>query len=149
MTLANLSDGDARAALNGLEMAVNSQIVSGEETFKNGSISGVTEHTGKHSTESVMNGVQNKILVTPDHVNEVLQRKRVAYDRNGEEHYNMISALHKSIRGSDANAALYWLARMLEGGEQPLYIARRLVRLASEDIGKSRKTQLNKKCCFL
>jgi len=57
------------------------------------------------------------------------------YDKDGEEHYNIISALHKSMRGSDANAALYWLARMLEAGEDPLYVARRLVRFASEDIG--------------
>jgi putative ATPase len=57
------------------------------------------------------------------------------YDKNGEEHYNIISALHKSIRNSDENAALYWLARMLEGGEEPLYVARRLVRFASEDVG--------------
>lgn len=58
------------------------------------------------------------------------------YDRNGDEHYNIISALHKSIRASDDSAALYWLARMLEGGEDPIYIARRLMRAASEDIGK-------------
>ena len=57
------------------------------------------------------------------------------YDKNGDEHYDIISALHKSIRGGDQNAAVYWLARMLEGGESPLYIARRLVRIASEDIG--------------
>ena len=66
-----------------------------------------------------------------------LRRGYVNYDRNGDEHYDMISALHKSIRGGDDNAALYWLARMLEGGEKPLYIARRLVRIASEEIGKS------------
>ena len=62
-------------------------------------------------------------------------QKSLAYDKNGEEHYNIISALHKSMRGSDADAALYWLARMLEGGENPLYVARRLIRFASEDIG--------------
>ena len=67
-------------------------------------------------------------------IEEALQRS-LAYDKNGEEHYNIISALHKSMRGSDADASLYWLARMLEGGENPLYIARRLIRFASEDIG--------------
>ncbi len=67
-------------------------------------------------------------------IEEALQ-KSLAYDKNGEEHYNIISALHKSMRGGDADAALYWLARMLEGGENPLYIARRLIRFASEDIG--------------
>ncbi|HEY1865677.1 MAG TPA: hypothetical protein VGG55_01305, partial [Candidatus Acidoferrales bacterium] len=64
-----------------------------------------------------------------------LQRKFLNYDKAGEEHYNLISALHKSVRNSDADAALYWLARMLESGEAPLYVARRLVRMASEDIG--------------
>ena len=74
--------------------------------------------------------------VTIDDIKEGFQRSHVSYDRNGEEHYNIISALHKSVRGSDENAALYWLGRMLVGGEEPLYIARRLVRMASEDIGK-------------
>jgi len=64
-----------------------------------------------------------------------IKRGYVNYDKNGDEHYDIISALHKSIRGGDENAAVYWLARMLEGGESPLYIARRLVRIASEDIG--------------
>ncbi|KAI9280941.1 DNA polymerase III, clamp loader complex, gamma/delta/delta subunit [Umbelopsis sp. AD052] len=70
------------------------------------------------------------------------QRSHLLYDRNAEEHYNIISALHKSIRGSDADAALYWLGRMLQGGEDPLYIARRLVRAASEDIGLADNTAL-------
>jgi putative ATPase len=68
-------------------------------------------------------------------IKEAFQKSHLFYDKNGEEHYNIISALHKSMRGSDANAALYWLARMLEAGEDPLYIARRLVRFASEDVG--------------
>ena len=73
--------------------------------------------------------------ITSSHIRESLQKTNLLYDKAGEEHYNIISALHKSIRGSDANASLYWLARMLEGGEDPLYIARRLIRAASEDIG--------------
>ncbi len=68
-------------------------------------------------------------------MSQVLQRRSPAYDKDREEHYNLISALHKSVRGSDPDASLYWLARMLEGGEDPLFIARRLVRMASEDIG--------------
>ena len=68
---------------------------------------------------------------------EQLERRSLRYDKSGEEHYNLISALHKSIRNSDADAALYWLARMLEAGEDPLYVARRLVRFASEDIGNA------------
>ncbi len=77
--------------------------------------------------------ISNKI--TLDFVKDAFQKSNLFYDKNGEEHYNIISALHKSMRGSDANAALYWLARMLEAGEEPLYIARRLVRFASEDVG--------------
>jgi len=73
---------------------------------------------------------------------ELLQKRAPAYDKDREEHYNLISALHKSIRGSDPDAALYWLARMLAGGEQPLYLARRLVRAASEDIGLADPTAL-------
>ncbi len=73
--------------------------------------------------------------LTLQHLEQVVQRKALLYDKSGEEHYNLISALHKSLRNSDADAALYWLARMLEAGEDPLYIARRLVRFASEDVG--------------
>lgn len=75
------------------------------------------------------------LTITPDTVKEAFQKSYLLYDKNGEEHYNIISALHKSMRGSDADAAIYWLARMLEAGEEPLYVARRLVRFASEDIG--------------
>ena len=81
--------------------------------------------------------------VAPDHaldvaeLGQLLQRRSPAYDKDREEHYNLISALHKSVRGSDPDAALYWLARMLEGGEDPLFIARRLMRMASEDIGEA------------
>ena len=75
------------------------------------------------------------VCINVSHIKEGLQKTHLLYDRNGEEHYNIISALHKSIRGSDENASLYWLARMLVGGEDPLFVARRLVRCASEDIG--------------
>ena len=70
-----------------------------------------------------------------DHLIQVLQKNHLLYDKSGEQHYNLISALHKSMRGSDANAALYWLQRMLFAGEDPLYISRRLIRFASEDVG--------------
>ncbi|MFH0892247.1 MAG: replication-associated recombination protein A [Candidatus Falkowbacteria bacterium] len=73
--------------------------------------------------------------ITAEVIKEAFQKSHLLYDKDGEEHYNIISALHKSMRGSDADAALYWLARMLEAGEDPLYVARRLVRFASEDIG--------------
>lgn len=104
--LASLANGDGRNALNTLEIA--SKIAP------------------------VVKGVPT---ITKDVLAEALQRTHLVYDRAGEEHYNIISALHKSMRGNDADAALYWLGRMLEAGEEPLYIARRLVRFASEDIG--------------
>jgi putative ATPase len=75
--------------------------------------------------------------ITAAHVQQALQRKALLYDKAGDEHYNLISALHKSLRGSDPDAALYWLARMLSAGEDPLYIARRMIRFASEDVGNA------------
>jgi putative ATPase len=83
-----------------------------------------------------------KVDVTMELVKKVLQKSHLLYDKTGEEHYNIISALHKSMRGGDADASLYWLARMVEGGEDPLYIARRLVRFAAEDVGLANNTAL-------
>jgi putative ATPase len=105
--LSDLSDGDARAALNNLEMAAY-HILDDRE--------------GSH------------VLNLKD-VEEALTRKALPYDKDGEEHYNLISAFHKSLRGSDTQASLYWLYRMLIAGEDPLFIARRMIRFASEDIG--------------
>ncbi|XP_066124621.1 ATPase WRNIP1 [Saccopteryx bilineata] len=118
-TLAYLSDGDARAGLNGLQLAVLARLSSRKMFCKK---SGQTYSS-------------SRVLITENDVKEGLQKSHILYDRAGEEHYNCISALHKSMRGSDQSASLYWLARMLEGGEDPLYVARRLVRFASEDIG--------------
>src|SRR5712691_429151 len=101
--IAATSAGDARQALNSLQLVVE------------------TAHGS----------------VDAEEVKKILQRRSLIYDKGGEEHYNIISALHKSIRNGDADAAVYWLVRMLEGGEDPLYIARRLVRAASEDIGNA------------
>lgn len=112
-TIAYLCDGDARVGLNSLQLAVQAQI---------------------NSVQSDVSA-QREILVTEEHIKEGLQRSHILYDKAGEEHYNCISALHKSMRGSHENASLYWLGRMLEGGEDPLYVARRLVRFASEDVG--------------
>uniref|UniRef100_A0A3Q0SLC2 WRN helicase interacting protein 1 n=1 Tax=Amphilophus citrinellus TaxID=61819 RepID=A0A3Q0SLC2_AMPCI len=114
-TIAYLCDGDARVGLNSLQLAVQAQM----------SQTNLLAH----------NGSPQEVLVTEDHVKEGLQRSHILYDKAGEEHYNCISALHKSMRGSHENASLYWLGRMLEGGEDPLYVARRLVRFASEDVG--------------
>ena len=86
--------------------------------------------------------ISDETLLDPQALAGVLQRRAPAYDKDREEHYNLISALHKSIRGSDPDASLYWLARMLQGGEEPLFIARRLVRAASEDVGTADPTAL-------
>lgn len=105
--LARFANGDARAALSTLEMVVMNGDVADDGTIR----------------------------VTAETVEQCTSRKSLLYDRRGEEHYNIISALHKSMRNSDPDAAVYWLARMLEAGEDPLYVARRIVRLASEDVG--------------
>lgn len=104
--IARFSDGDARNALSTLEMAV----INGEMTDEG-------------------------IKVNTEIIEQVTSSKALLYDKDGEEHYNIISALHKSMRNSDPDAAVYWLARMLEAGEDPLYVARRVVRFASEDVG--------------
>ncbi len=104
--IAGFANGDARTALNTLEMAVTNGVISPDKT-----------------------------TVTEDVLKQCIGKKSLLYDKKGEEHYNLISALHKSMRNSDPDAAVYWLARMLEAGEDPLYVARRLVRFASEDIG--------------
>ncbi len=104
--IASFANGDARTALSTLEMAVlNADTQDG------------------------------KTVITKEDIEQCTQKKSLLYDKNGEEHYNIISALHKSMRNSDPDAAVYWLARMLEAGEDPIYIARRVTRFASEDIG--------------
>jgi putative ATPase len=105
--IASYSSGDARSAYNVLEVAA--------------SLAGATSEVGAEITDEI--------------VRDALQKRVLRYDKAGEEHYNLISALHKSVRNSDADASLYWLGRMLEAGEDPLYIARRVVRMAVEDIG--------------
>ncbi|XP_061878537.1 ATPase WRNIP1 isoform X1 [Entelurus aequoreus] len=116
-TIAYLCDGDARAGLNSLQLAVQAQ--------------GGWNRASPFGPDDS----PKEIVVKEKHVKEGLQRSHVLYDKAGEEHYNCISALHKSMRGSHENAALYWLGRMLEGGEDPLYVARRLISFASEDVG--------------
>jgi putative ATPase len=107
--ICRIANGDARIALNTLEMIVL-------------------------TTPPDQKGVRS---IKREDLEEVLQKKAFLYDKSGEEHYNLISALHKSLRGSDPDAALYWLGRMLEAGEDPLYITRRMIRFASEDVGIS------------
>ncbi len=110
--IAVFANGDARAAYNTLEVAVAAAPREGEGE-----------------------GEARRAVVTEAILEDTLQRKMLLYDKAGEEHYNLISALHKSVRNSDPDATLYWLGRMLEAGEDPLYIARRMIRMASEDIG--------------
>ena len=112
--IANLAAGDARNALTTLEVIV--------------------------TNAKKENGI---IKITKSVIEESLNKKTLLYDKNGEEHYNIISALHKSMRNSDPDAGVYWLARMLEAGENPLYIARRIIRFASEDIGLADTNALN------
>ncbi len=107
--IVSLADGDARSALNSLEAAA----------------------------ALASSGAAAPVRITGSHVRQAVQKKALRYDKAGEEHYNLISALHKSLRGSDPDAALYWLARMLAAGEDPFYVARRMVRFASEDIGNA------------
>ncbi len=96
-----------------------------------------------NALELVISSVnENEIIITNDLVNSIIQKNLAAYDKSGEQHYNIISAYIKSVRGSDPNAAVYWLARMLQGGEDLLFIARRLIILASEDIGNANPTAL-------
>lgn len=113
--IARFSNGDARTALNTLEMAV---------------LNGEVDEKGR-------------ISIREETLSQCMNRRSLLYDKNGEEHYNLISALHKSMRNSDPDAAVYWTQRMLQGGEDPLYIARRIVRFASEDIGMADSNALN------
>src|SRR5215472_10245696 len=113
--IASYANGDARAAYNTLELCAR----------------------------SAKPAAGGKLRITAELLEDVLQRKVLRYDKSGEEHYNLISALHKSVRNSDPDAALYWLARMLESGEDPLYLARRMVRMASEDVGLAEPSALS------
>ncbi len=115
--LAAFANGDARTALSTLEMMVLN-----------------AEHVEEEATGAAAQ--KNEIInITTEDFEQCTSRKSLLYDKQGEEHYNLISALHKSMRNSDADAAVYWLARMLESGEDPMYIARRVTRFAAEDIG--------------
>ncbi|MGC2695852.1 MAG: replication-associated recombination protein A [Candidatus Angelobacter sp.] len=117
LQIAAYSSGDARSAYNVLEVAA--------------------------ATAAGINGESTEQVITEQIIKDTLQKRVLLYDKSGEEHYNLISALHKSVRNSDADASLYWLGRMLESGEDPLYIARRVVRMASEDIGLAAPEALN------
>lgn len=131
--LSSHCDGDARVALNALE--ISAVTAAARVAIKHSVCKVEEEEHGESLVENNGVGSSQVTTVTLVDAKEALQSKHLAYDKAGEEHYNLISALHKSMRGSDADASIYWLARMLEGGEEPLYIARRLIRFASEDVG--------------
>ncbi len=141
--LANLSDGDARIALNGLQLAVQIKRANMEKKASSDDVGTLKDEKALHSnSESIVSEKGTEAVfaaevsvVTLQDIKSCLQKTHLLYDRVGDEHYHIISALHKSMRGSDVNAALYWLARMLCAGEDPLYVARRVIRFASEDVG--------------
>jgi len=126
--LAVLAGGDARSALNALELAAMA-------VGSAGTLPASSEVALPETTNELAGRMPALHTISVELAREALQRNTILYDQSGEEHYNLISALHKSIRHSDPDAALYYLARMIVGGEDPMFIARRLVRAASEDIG--------------
>lgn len=130
--LAEICDGDARIALNSLQLAMESL-----QENNNGDTKFNLKFMPLSSIKDGIKVSRKPIFNCPE-MSETcsFQRSHMLYDRQGDQHYDMISALHKSIRASDDNAALYWCTRMMVGGEDPRYIVRRLVRAASEDIGK-------------
>ncbi len=128
--IAIFANGDARTALNVLELAAQGGVAPHPLGAKNRAPS---QKSGPHLRETANVGVP--IHITLPVIEEVMQHRALLYDKGGDQHYDTISALHKSLRGSDPDASLYWLGRMLEAGEDPLYIVRRLIRFASEDVG--------------
>jgi putative ATPase len=129
--LAQLASGDARRALNLLELAVADVAGIAAPAPEGSEGANLEEGAGSASPEPA----EGAPRLDEAAVRRIAQRKVLLYDKAGEEHFNLISALHKSLRDSDADAALYWLARMLAAGEDPLYVARRMIRFASEDVG--------------
>jgi putative ATPase len=128
--IASYTSGDARSAYNVLEVAAalaRSSLLAAKSPL-------LAKDT-RNGAPTATNGAPDGAKITDEVVRDALQKRILLYDKSGEEHYNLISALHKSVRNSDPDAALYWLARMLEAGEDPLYVARRVVRMAVEDIG--------------
>jgi putative ATPase len=128
--IASFANGDARTAYNTLELCVK----SAKTEEKNGELA-ASDRKSPPASSDEGRPIDRVKKITMELLENVLQRKMLRYDKAGEEHYNLISALHKSVRNSDPDAALYWLTRMIESGEDELYLARRMVRMASEDIG--------------
>ena len=139
-TIAAYSSGDARNALNALE--VSAKLALSSETVLLTSDTVILSEAKDPPLEQTA-GFASTNRITRSIAAEALQRRVLLYDKKGEQHYDIISALHKSVRNSDADASLYWLGRMLEAGEDPMYVARRVVRMAVEDIGLAAPEALN------
>jgi putative ATPase len=124
--LANKENG-----LGNLKLKISAEIIGQIAKLANGDA-----RMALNTLEAAAEGAEmQEGVIDGELIKQVLQKSHLYYDKTGEEHYNIISALHKSMRGGDANASVYWLSRMLEGGEDPKYVARRLLRFASEDVG--------------
>ncbi|HLW78584.1 MAG TPA: replication-associated recombination protein A, partial [Terriglobia bacterium] len=134
ITLLDRALKDVKHGLGSTAVEISADLIRQIAIFSNGDA-----RTAYNTLEAAAAGAprdaEGRAVITEALVEDAIQRKMLLYDKGGEEHYNIISALHKSVRNSDADAALYWLGRMLEAGEDPLYVARRLIRMASEDIG--------------
>ncbi|MGA8940047.1 MAG: replication-associated recombination protein A [Acidobacteriaceae bacterium] len=137
-TIASYSSGDARNALNALEVAAKLTFAKSAVILSGAKDPRISSHEVAPASEA-----SPSLLLTPAIAAEALQQRVLLYDKKGEQHYDIISALHKSVRNSDADAALYWLGRMLAAGEDAMYVARRIVRMAVEDIGLAAPEALN------
>ena len=134
LTLLERALGDEHRGLGGGRVAIPKELLRQVAVFANGDAR-AAYNTLEAAVAAAPRDSEGRAFVNESVIEDAIQRKAFLYDKAGEEHYNLISALHKSVRNSDPDAALYWLGRMLEAGEDPLYIARRLMRMASEDIG--------------
>ncbi|MFA4999792.1 MAG: replication-associated recombination protein A [Patescibacteria group bacterium] len=144
--IAKLANGDARKALNILESAAEHCTMAATDSGQTGQTRKKRSGKNAMADQGIMAALDNNQSgtgkITTALIKEIISKPNLLYDKSGEEHYNLISALHKSMRGGNADAAVYYLARMIEAGEDPLYIARRLIRFASEDVGLANNSAL-------
>ena len=134
VTLLQRALQDEKRGLGGEKVAITNDLLRQIAVFANGDARSAY-NTIEAATAASARDAEGRATITEKLIEDAIQRKVLLYDKAGEEHFNIISALHKSVRNSDADATLYWLGRMLEAGEDPLYVARRLIRMASEDVG--------------
>lgn len=134
VTLLQRALQDGKRGLGGENVVVSDELLRQIAVFANGDAR-TAYNTLEAAVAAAPRDTEGRATITEELIEDAIQRKVLLYDKAGEEHFNIISALHKSVRNSDPDAALYWLGRMLEAGEDPLYVARRLIRMASEDVG--------------